>query len=162
VAGALGLTREDLVRERDRLAGIAATPKAANSPQEHSATVFDLPVTGRVRMSPAGPQIYAVEEPDSFFDASFMFGGGGRTLRVAGDAMTGYVESGQLVIYDLSVWPSRGDGCVVELVSGDIHVAEYVESGQGVVRVRQRNPDEILSFPLPEVKGVYQIRFRGN
>lgn len=161
LAKALGVTREDLLRERDRQAGIDA-PVAEPPPGSRSAIVCELPVMGRVRAGEAGPQIYDLAEPESFFDTSWMFRPTVRSLRVAGDAMSGYVESGQLVIYDTSVWPRRGDGCVVELVSGDVHVVEYEGAGQGVLRVRQRFPEETISFPMNEVKGVYLIRFRGQ
>lgn len=160
LATALGLTREDLARERDRQAGVE--PEPASFGVRESAQVYQLPVLGRVKASPSGPQIYDIAEPESVVDMAWMFGQHARTLRVAGDSMTGYVESGQLVIYDTSRWPGRGDGCVIELVNGEVYVKEYAETGQGVLKVRQRFPEEMLSFPMAEVKGVYLIRFRGG
>lgn len=157
---AIGVTRHELLRERDRLAGVAPSPAGMGA--EGGAKVYELTVLGRVRASPAGPQIYDGGEPESVIDVSWMFGPNARTLRVAGDSMSGYVESGQLVVYDTTVWPRRGDGCVVELTNGEVYVKEYAESAQGVLRVRQRLPEEILSFPMAEVKGVYAIRFRGG
>lgn len=159
LASALGLSRDDLMRERDRLAGMPTHP--APRP-EGGAKIYELPVLGRVRAGPLGPQIYELSEPESYFDASWMFGPNARTLRVAGDTMQGYVESGQLVIYDLSVWPRHGDGCVVELRNGEVYVKEYDQVSQGVLKVRQRFPEDTLTFPMAEVKGVYLIRFRGS
>lgn len=159
IADALGVTRDDLLREVDRQAGHAA-PEARGVSE--SARIFELPVLSRVRTGTDGPQLYETSEPEGFLDMAWVFGPNARTLRHAGDAMTGYVESGQMVIYDVSQWPRRGDGCVVELANGELHVREYVGSAQGVLQVRQRNPDEVISFPMPQVKGVYLIRFRGG
>lgn len=157
---AIGRTLEDLEASRAEVLG-------QDPPQRERRTfagdnVLELPVIGRVRAGSQGPQIYDVgEEPESVVDVSWLFGPTARTLRVAGDSMTGYVESGDLVIYDVKLWPRRGEGCVVELTSGDLYVKEYLETSQGVLRVNQRFPEETLSFPMAEVKGVYKIRLRG-
>lgn len=158
VAEALGVTREDILRERDRLAG--TEPQQYAPPQ--TATIYELPVLGRVRTGPEGPMLYGVSEPDQIVDLAWMFGPNAKSLRQAGDEMSGYVESGQLVIYDTSQWPRRGDGCVVELRSGDVYVREYVSTAQGVLTVRQRLGDETSTFPMSDVKGVYTIRLRGE
>lgn len=157
LAHALGLERADLIRERDRQAGVGPseprTHDADHGPQE-------LEVLGRVKASPSGPQVYDINEAESTVDVSWMFGPKARTLRVAGDSMSGYVESGQLVTYDVSLWPARGEGCVVELLNGEVYVKEYLETSQGVLKVKQLFPEEVLSFPMSEVKGVFKIRIR--
>lgn len=158
IAKALGLTRQDLLRERDRLHGRAP----ANDGVSEAGRNYELAVLGRVRASAIGPQIYDTGASEQTVDVSWMFGSTARTLRVAGDSMTGYVESGDLVIYDTSQWPRRGEGCVVELVNGDIYVKEYINTGQGVLKVRQRLPDEELAFPMDQVRGVYTVRLRGS
>ncbi|HEX7887291.1 MAG TPA: LexA family transcriptional regulator [Phenylobacterium sp.] len=162
LASALGLERSDLLRERDRQAGVPTGARTPANEDYDTPAAYELQVLGRVKASPAGPLIYDIAEPESVVDVSWMFGANARTLRVAGDSMTGYVESGQLVIYDVSMWPRRGDGCVVELANGEVYVKEYLDQGQGVLRVRQRFPEEILSFPMADVRGVYLIRFRGS
>lgn len=159
LAKAIGVTRDDLLRERDRLTG--GTSQSSDAPHV-AGNVYELPVVGRVRAGPAGPQIYNSDEGEQTVDLSWMFGPDARSLRVAGDTMTGYVESGQLVVYDTSQWPRRGDGCVVELTNGDLHVSEYVSTAQGVLTVHIRFPDENLNFPMGEVKGVYKIALRGG
>jgi phage repressor protein C with HTH and peptisase S24 domain len=159
IARALGLQREDLLREAERLSGTAALPSGAGeAPPRH----YELSVLGRVRASALGPQIYDGGEIEQIIDVSWMFGANARTLRVAGDSMTGYVESGDLVVYDTSQWPRRGDGCVVEMLTGEIYVKEYLGSANGVLKVRQRLPEEDVCFSLTEVKGVYPVRFRGG
>jgi DNA-binding XRE family transcriptional regulator len=159
LAKAIGVTRDDLLRERDRLTGGDSNPLR---PAHAGGNVYELPVIGRVRAGPSGPQVYSGDEAEQSVDLSWMFGPDARSLRVAGDTMTGYVESGQLVIYDTSQWPRRGDGCVVELTNGDLHVSEYVSTAQGVLTVRIRFPEESLSFPMSTVKGVYKIALRGG
>lgn len=163
---ALGIRREDLIRERDRLNGLPANDGRPNALPQPALPAdnfnYEIPVLTRSRTGPEGPTLYGVSEPDTVIDMSWMFGANARTLRQVGDRMTGYVESGQLVVYDTSVWPKRNDGCVVELANGEVHVAEYLETGQGVLKVRYRSPAEDASFPLPEVKGAYLIRFRGS
>lgn len=161
IARALGVNRADLVRERDRRLGLPGMAEAAPEPMK-GGFAYELAVLGRVRASPIGPQIYDADQLEQMIDVSWMFGPSARTLRVAGDSMTGYVESGDLVIYDLSQWPRRGEGCVVELQNGDIYVKEYAGTAQGVLKVRQRFPEEELSFPMDQVKGVYTVRFRGG
>ncbi len=154
IAKGLALGTDDLLRERDRIMGAPL--------QREGAQVYQLQVQGRVRAGDNGPEVYDLATPDDTVDVSWMFGLQARTLRQAGDSMTGYVESGQLVIYDLGRWPRRGEGCVIELKTGDVFVREYVESGQGVLRARLRFPDEVVSIPLSEVKGCYVIKFRGG
>jgi transcriptional regulator with XRE-family HTH domain len=163
-AKAMGVTREDLLREVARQAGMPSGLERRPPEPSGSGDVltYELPVTTRSRPSDEGPTLYGVAEPDTIIDMSWMFGATARTLRMVGDRMSGYVESGQLVVYDVSVWPKKGDGCVVELVNGEAHVAEYVESGQGVLKVKFRQPAEEKSFPMAEVKGAYIIRFRGS
>lgn len=156
LAAAIGLHRDDLIRERDRLAG---RPDEA-APQS-TARIYEMPVLGRVRAGATGPQLYDLAEQDGVVDLGWLFGPNARTLRVAGDMMTGYVESGQFVIYDTALWPRRGDGCVVELATGEVHVAEYAGMDQGVLKLRQRLPDQSLTFPMSDVRGVYTVRFRG-
>lgn len=158
LAAALGLERADLLRERDRQAGVPGAANDRGFPEEPSPQ--ELEVLGRVKASASGPQVYDISEPESTVDVSWMFGPKARTLRVAGDSMTGYVESGQLVTYDISLWPARGEGCVVELLNGEVYVKQYLETGQGVLKVKQLFPEEVLSFPMAEVRGVYKIRIR--
>ena len=159
IARALGTDREHLLREADRLAGVQeVSPGLGEAPPR----TYELAVLGRVRASAQGPQIYDGGEPEQIIDISWMFGPNARTLRVAGDSMTGYVESGDLVIYDVSQWPRRGEGCVVEMQTGEIYVKEYLGSAGGVLKVRQRLPEEEVCFPMADVRGVYTVRFRGG
>lgn len=161
LAVALGRTRDDFLAARAKVLG--EEPPQREGRSFGAPNVYELPVLGRVRAGPDGPQVYDVGgEPESTFDVSWLFGPTARTLRVAGESMTGYVESGQLVIYDTKIWPSRGEGCVVELHTGDLFVKEYAGTAQGVLTVRQRFPEETLTFPMAAVKGVYQVRLRGS
>ncbi len=162
LARALGVTRDDILAERDRRLGIAPTPPGRTVASPRLGAAYELAVLGSVRAGAQGPQVYDTGALETLVDVSWMFGPNARTLRVAGESMTGYAESGELIVYDLSKWPRRGEGCVVELTSGDLYVKEYLGSAQGVLKVRQRYPEEDLSFPLDQVRGVYTVRFRGG
>jgi len=161
LARALAIKREDITREVDRRNGVSGHGEMPGG-STRTTVSYELAVLGRVRASAIGPQIYDAGEAEQMIDVSWMFGPNARTLRVAGDSMTGYVESGDLVIYDISQWPRRGEGCVVEMNSGDIYVKEYAGTSQGILKVHQRFPDEDLCLHLSEVKGVYTVRFRGS
>lgn len=160
LAEALGLGRDDLLRERDRQAG--RSPAGRFEFQEEATKFYGLPVLGKVRSGESGPEIHDIAEPESVVDVSWMFGPSGRTLRQVGETMSGYVESGDLVVYDTSLWPRRNEGCVIELQSGEVLIREYLETSQGLLRVRQRSPEQNVTIPMSQVKGVYRIRFRGG
>lgn len=152
VAAAVKATPAELQKVRDMLLGFPGGEPLTQ------ARVLTLPIWGRARAGVAGPQIYDVaSEPESTIDLSVLLRTAVKTLRVAGDSMTGYVESGQVVIYDRDRWPRRGDGCVVELKSGDVLVKEYDKSDGSNLFLRQRFPDEGVTVPMSEVAGVYTI-----
>lgn len=152
VASAVNATTAELQKERDMLLGFPSGQPLSQ------AQVLTLPIWGRARAGVAGPQVYDVAgEPESTVDLSILLRPSVKTLRVAGDSMTGYVESGQVVIYDRDRWPRRGDGCVVELKSGDVLVKEYEKSDGSSLFLRQRFPDQGLTVQLADVAGVYTI-----
>lgn len=160
LSAALGFTREDLLQAAARIdSEFGRPPQPAVEPAPQP---FVVPVEGRVRASPRGPQLYAIGEPEQFLDFAWMFGERARALRAAGDGMSGYVESGQIIVYDMALWPRGGQGCVVELHSGELHVLEYERTETGVVVGRQRSPGDEVRFALEAVKGVYAIRLRGD
>lgn len=172
IANALGVPLDEILAEQDKILGIERRRGGAQviGLAEHRRP-FELSVFGRARAGTKADLVYDVAEPETTVDLGWMFSPAGAALRVSGDSMTassgadagGFtVESGDLVFYDRTQWPRKGDGCVVELNSGEVYVKEYVRSQGGSVVVRQRFPDEELSWPLAEVKGVYKIRFKGS
>lgn len=156
MARAVGATGDELLAERAKLLG--------EEPRPHQAPgrAAQLPVWGRGRAGPHADHVYDLAEPESYFDMGWMHANGVGVLRVAGDSMTGYVESGQLVIYDRGRWPRRGEGCVVELTSGELYVKLYDKSDGSTVFVKQTFPEQSMTFKMADVKGVYAIRLRGD
>lgn len=157
IAGAIGVARADLLREVDRQAGVMAD----HLDLEAQPSAHTLAVTSRVAMGRVGPEIRLTGDATELVDLSWLFNSA-RSVRVAGDEMAGYAEPGDLVIYDCNHWPTRGEGCLIEMIDGRAVLAEYVGAGQGVVRVQFRQPPEQAAFPMPEIRGVYQVRFRGR
>jgi phage repressor protein C with HTH and peptisase S24 domain len=155
MARAVGASRDELLVERGRLLGEEPKPAARSN-------VTQLPVWGRGRAGPHSDYVYDLVEPESHFDVSWMGGQGVGVLRVAGDSMTGYVESGQLVIYDRGRWPRRGEGCVVETTGGELYVKLYDKSDGSTLFVRQLFPERAMTFAMSDVRGVYAIRLRGD
>lgn len=160
IAEALDTTVEALLFEYDKIIGTPAR-RPERTADDRDAPSFELVVPSRAKAGRRAPLAYDLGEPETTVDMGWMFGPNGSGLRVAGDSMTGYVESGQLVIFDRTRWPSRGEGCVIETNDGELYVKEYVAQEGPILRVRQRFPEEIIEFPMDEIKGVYAIRLRG-
>jgi transcriptional regulator with XRE-family HTH domain len=158
---ALGLTRADLEEEHDQ---IARSPRPARSAGAAPLPPpsLQLPVWGRAKAGARAALVYDMTEPEERVDLGWIAGRNSGALRVAGDSMTGYVESGQLVIYDKSRWPRRGEGCVIETLTGELYVKEYVRSDDKTLHVTQRFPEASLEFALSDLQGVYAIRLRGD
>ena len=127
---------------------------------EEQGRAFEVRVDGRGRAGTSAPVIDDLAGAPHYRDMSWLFGHTSRYMVVAGDSMSGYVEAGMTITYDQSQKPRRGDGCVVELVSGERFVKEYDRTDARHVYVRQRFPEGEIKWPLSEVKGVYKIKAR--
>lgn len=121
---------------------------------------YEVPVEGRGRAGAQAPIFDDLSGMPGYRDLSWMFQPNTRYMVVGGESMTGYVEAGSTVAFDLTLWPRRGDGCVVELVTGERYVKEYLRSDQKRIYVSQRFPKQELSWARDEVKGVYKIKAR--
>lgn len=168
LTAAIGRTRQDLLDEAERMLAPSserAKPSWQQKPAQGLAeqqVSFELPVWTRARAGARAPLVHDLGEPDSVADFGWMFGPETGILRVAGDSMTGYVESGQLVVFDRNRWPRRGEGCVIETSTGEVYVKEFLKQDGGTLYVTQRFSEETIEFPMAEVKGVYWIRLRGD
>lgn len=165
LATAVQATREELLTERARLnqgESIGTSDSDVVQLSDRRRT-FELPIWGRARAGTLAPSYVAdLGAPSELVDMRWLFGPDSGALRVAGESMSGYVESGQMVIFDRSRWPRRGDGCVIELANGELYVKDFKKTDGSTIFLQQRFPDEELKFPLSEVKGVYAIRLRGD
>lgn len=126
---------------------------------EEQGRAFEVRVDGRGRAGPA-PMVDDLAGAPHYRDMSWLFGHTSRYMVVAGDSMSGYVEAGMTITYDESQKPRRGDGCVVELVTGERFVKEYDRTDAKRVYCVQRFPEGEVAWPVSEVKGVYKIKAR--
>lgn len=163
ICAAIGVSRDELISMRNRQLAEGAAPTPRPQMVREAARVFELPVWGRARAGPSGPELHDEGEPEQVIDLRTIFGATTRALRVAGESMTGYVEPGELVIYDTATWPRRGHGCVVELHSGNFLVKLYEKTDGSTLFLREHFPEErTLDVSMAEVKGVYAVRLRGD
>lgn len=159
--GALGASENDLSRAlrqlREELHGgpLPARRVDADDPRR-----FEVSIEGRGRAGAQAPIFDDLSGMPGYRDLSWMFQPTTRYMVVGGESMTGYVEAGSTVAFDLTLWPRRGDGCVVELLTGERYVKEYLRSDQKRIYVNQRFPKGEISWSREEVKGVYKIKAR--
>lgn len=126
-------------------------------------SVFVFDVFGRARAGPQGPEIYDVAEPLRRIDLGQLLGRATDALQVAGDSMTPWADSGEIVLFDRERPPRRGGGCVIELHSGEAYVKIYEKSDGSTLFVRELFPEErTITFALRDVKGVYPVILRGD
>lgn len=157
---AIGATQYDLEAERARILG---TPEAklAGFAEPRSDFVFDI--YGRARAGPQGPEVYDLGEPLRRLDLRQVLGRNISALEIAGDSVSPWGESGEIVLFDRDRAPRRGKGCVIELHTGEAYVKLYEKSDGSTLFVRELFPEErTISFPLRDVKGVYPVAFRGD
>jgi phage repressor protein C with HTH and peptisase S24 domain len=121
-----------------------------------------IPVWGHAHGALPGTQIYDVSAvPDEYVDLKELFAAGSDALRIAGESMTPWAEPGELVIFSRRRWPKRGAGCVVETREGEYYVKLYEKQDGSSLFVRQLNPDQVITFPLEKIAGVYAVQMRG-
>lgn len=159
LAHAIGVEPTDIEAERRRVLGEGAPLR----PLTRRPADFTIPVWGRARAGPEGPQVYDAAEPDRQLDLSDLFRGTSRATTVAGESMEPWVSSGALVIYDTAAWPRRGEGCVVELASGELLVKLYKRVDGSTLFIEELSPERReIRIAMREIKGAYAVTFRGN
>lgn len=121
---------------------------------------YEVILDGTAKAGSVSPTFNDLPGPARFKDLSWLFDENTRYLEAQGESMTGYVEPGQVVAYSLTRWPRRGDGCVIELKTGERLIKEYVGSDTTYIRASQRFPEENLSWKREDVLGVYKIMGR--
>ncbi len=156
LAGAIGFNQEQLLAELAVVTGEAAEPSTA--PVERA---FEVAVHGHGRAGVTGGAVNDFDgRPHRKRDLSWLFDGELEWMDVGGESMTGYVEPGMMVGYKRGTWPRRGDGCVVEMHTGERLIKEYVGGDEHNIIVSQRFPAAELTIRRAEVRGVYKIRAR--
>lgn len=161
VTGALGNTPEDLMVQRARILG-QEPPITAAGLAEREARAFEIPLWGRALVGPGGPAIGGADSSEGAVDLKGLRSTGVGATRIADGSMIPWGAPGEAVIFDRDRWPKPGEGCVIETKVGDLFVKLYDHSDAGHVYARQFNPEQVVSFALQLVKGVYAIRLRGD
>lgn len=153
---AIGATTEEL--ESQRLVLIGRDPAEINDAPKPP---FHVEVRGRTQFGPEG---FGESEGAMVrqIDLRQLLGRVG-AVEIAGDEMSPWAEPGEIVLYDRDRYPKRGQGCVVELKTGEQFVRKYERSDGSTLFVRVLHPEErVDSFAMTDVRGVYAIRLRGD
>lgn len=165
VTTALGSTPEELQILRDQLADEPdITPRGiAMGFSESRARPFEIPVAGQLRQGPEGPSLIAANGQEGSINLAGLLGPNARALRLPGEKMIPYAEPGGFVIYQTDRWPRRGQGCVVEMIDGEFHVARYERQDGAGLYVTELHPEpRERRFETRTVRGVYAISLRGD
>lgn len=163
LAGAVGATRSDLQQMFERIGrgeDLDAEPRLIDL-GEGEGPAYVVPVSTRVRFDERQMLSYDIRRADAKVDLSWLFGPDAGFLRMAGSHLGGLVESGELVVFDRSVWPDPGRPCVIETIPGATYVYEYQRQQAGTLFVTQRHPEATIELPMTAVRGVYAVRLRG-
>lgn len=157
VLDALGLSDGDLDAERARLTG-ATEPRQISRRHDF---VFD--VYGRARAGPQGPEVYDAGEPIRRIDLRQILGPNTDAMEVAGDSVSPWAESGEVVLFDRDRYPRRGAGCVIETNEGEAYVKFYEKTDGTTLFVKELFPEErVITFAMKNIRGVYAVRLRGD
>lgn len=156
----LDADREELELERARILG---TPMTRPSGMETRSRDFVFDVFGRARTSAAGSEIYDIANPMQRVDLRQVLGTNIGAMRMAGDSMVPWAESGELVLFDRDAYPRRGAGCVIETDTGQAHVRRYEKTDGSTLYASELHPEpRIVTFDLRKVVGVYAVTLRGD
>nr|WP_312294669.1 S24 family peptidase [Brevundimonas diminuta] len=86
---------------------------------------------------------------------------GAFALRVSDESMSPRYEPGETVYIAPNQWPAREQDCVVVTSEGFGYLKRFVRRADGVVTVRQLNPDGELSFPVDQIAAMHAVVGRG-
>jgi len=81
-------------------------------------------------------------------------------IRIAGDSMEPRLFSGELVIVELGIPPSRNRDCVVEMKDGTALVKEYRGMRDGQAFLFQYNPAEEVRLAVTQIKALHAVKYR--
>jgi transcriptional regulator with XRE-family HTH domain len=157
---AVGAGEYDFEAEKARVLG-SPQAQAQGFAEDHTPFIYD--VYGRTRSGDHGPEVYDVSQPQRRLDLRQLLGPTVDALEVAGDRVSPWAESGEIVLFDRARPPRRGKGCVVEMKSGEAHVLMYDKSDGSTYFLRELFPqDRGVTLPAAEIRGVYPVILRGD
>lgn len=159
VTAALGRDEEDLMLARAKVPAVDPANDDGRAVQKPG-RLFELPLAGHASIREDGPQIQAGDNAGSISLEEY-FTGEWKVLQVVDGRMAPYVSPGGFVTYNPKRFPQPGQGCVVETMTGEMHVRRFVEMAGGQLRVEILHPKaEAASLPLTSIKGVYLVGLR--
>ena len=161
LARAVDATREELQFEFERLA-IHPDSDIGLSVREPDSPPYEVPLVARVRVDETHRLSYDLRRADAKLDLAWLFSPDAGFIRMAGSHLHGLIENGEVLIFDRSRWPSRGDACVIELSNAMTYVYAFDRQDGGALHVRQLEPLAEVEFNMAAVKGVYGVRLVGD
>lgn len=155
----MGFSREDLDVELHMVStsGFRTGVFRGGAPPEPRGLV--IPIRGVARMGPQGPQVYDDPAEPRTIDLVQFFGPDADAMELAGESMTGWGESGDVVIFNRRRWPPRGKPCVIETLTGEMLCKFFDKQDGSNLYYRENYPEpRTLHLPLKAIKGVYAVR----
>lgn len=124
-----GLFRPDV--QRRLTSALGASPEALSLPRGSS---WAASADGRLQgMASAGRDFDAAPSTPT------------RRMQLSNDDLAPWAASGVLVEYQPGRWPRRDQGCVIEMVDGELRVRLYVRANADALVVRGALGDEVIS-----------------
>lgn len=159
VARALGVSREDLVEEREKIGPPAEkTSGGLSAERRRDPPPMTIPVWGRARAGLRGAHIYDLIEPERFLDLGSIYSPTTRAMQLIGDSVYPWAASGTMIIYDVDRWPRRDQGCVIETIEDGYYVKLFDRADDENVYVRELQPEpRDLVFKRSALVGVYAV-----
>ncbi len=140
---AVGATVGDLMLVRDRLAQADGPVASSSLWSEHEGQLAEPGRGFRFDLAEALARVWG---PSS------------RMLRMPDDSLRPWAASGATIVYDLELWPSREEGCVVQTEDGQLHVKLFLSADPAAVRLRELHPTpREIDLPRTPATGIYRV-----
>jgi transcriptional regulator with XRE-family HTH domain len=154
---AMNLDHADLENELQKQTGAARTPQRWEGRSGQRGLI--IPIWGRARMGPRGPEVYDASAEQRSVDLVQFFGPEAGAFELAGESMTGWGETGDLVIFDRARWPGKNKPCVIETKTGELYCKFFEKEDGSTVFARETFPEpKTITFKMIDLKGVYRVR----
>lgn len=160
IADALGVPVEAILSERDNIVRPEFGGRRGAEPVNGFKTV--VAVQAQPEMGDDGEVHYVEVPPSSSEDLGWLFGPNAGFMRLADGALPEGPFSARVAGFDRSVWPRRGQGCVIETRAGELMPRIYERRTDAGVLVRGGEAIGDQVIPSNKVKGVYAIRYWGD
>jgi phage repressor protein C with HTH and peptisase S24 domain len=162
VLAALESDLEELDLAKAKILNDAEPPSPANDLRD-TTRGFEINVYGRARAGPQGMEVYDVGAPLRTISLRSLMGPRADAFEVAGESMSPWAEPGEIVVFDRDRYPKRGQGCVIEMKSGQMLLKQYAKTDASQLFVRELQPeDRTFAISLRDVVGVYAVTVRGG